>query len=105
MTPEAASCGDCSLVGDHARYFMLIRLIDHRIGVELAFALRTLGSQDVALKRVSALDFACTCLLETLGRSLMCLQLRHSGLSILQHHRSRNADQPATPVCAESIAH
>ena len=71
-----------SLVGDHALNFMQIRLIDHRIGVELAFALRTLRSQDVALKRVSALDLASTCLLETLGRSLMCLQLGHSGLSI-----------------------
>ena len=76
------------LVGDHARYFMLIRLIDHRIGVELAFALRTLGSQDVALKRVSALKFAGTCLLETLGRSLMCLQLGHSGLSITPQNRA-----------------
>ena len=64
---------------------MLIRLIDHRIGVELAFALRTLRSQDVALKRVSALDLAGACLLETLGRSLMCLQLGHSGISITTH--------------------
>ena len=70
------------LVGDHAGYFMLIRLVDHRIGVELAFALRTLRSQDVALKRVSALELAGTRLLETLSRSLMCLQLGHSGLSI-----------------------
>jgi hypothetical protein len=31
---------------------------------------------------VSALELAGTCLLETLGRSLMCLQLGHSGLSI-----------------------
>jgi hypothetical protein len=31
---------------------------------------------------VSALDFAGACLLETLGRSLLCLQLGHSGLSI-----------------------
>ena len=88
-TPDAAPCGDCSLVRDHARYFVLIRLVDHRIGVKLAFALRTLRSQDVALKRVSALKLAGSGLLETLGRSLMCLQLGHSGVSITTQNRGQ----------------
>src|ERR1039457_4156380 len=70
------------LVRDHACYFMLIRLVDHGIGVEMAFALGRLRSQDVAFKRVSALELARCCLLEALGGATMCLQLRHNRLSI-----------------------
>src|SRR5271157_4620670 len=70
------------LVGNHACNFVLIRLVDHRVGVEMPLALRTLRSQDMALKRVTALELACRCLLEALGGSTMCLQLRHNRLSI-----------------------
>src|SRR5271165_5201340 len=61
---------------------MLIRLVDHGIGVEMAFALGRLRSQDMALKRVTALELTRSCLLEALGGATMCLQLRHSRLSI-----------------------
>src|SRR5271157_481142 len=70
------------LVGNHACNFVLIRLVDHRVGVEMPLALRTVRSQDMALKRVTALELACRCLLEALGGSTMCLQLRHNRLSI-----------------------
>src|SRR5271166_4951737 len=70
------------LVGNHACNFVLIRLVDHRVGVEMPLALRTLRSQDVPFKRVSTLELACRCLLEALGGSTMCLQLRHNRLSI-----------------------
>ena len=72
--PGAASCGKCLiLVRNHALDLLLIGLIQNRIRVELALALGALGSQDVAFKRVSALNFAGTCLLEALRRSAVCL--------------------------------
>lgn len=71
-----------ALVWDHALDLGHVGLIKHHVFIELAFALRTFRSQDVALIRVTALDLARTCLLEALGRSAMCLQLRHSYLSI-----------------------
>src|SRR6516165_4067239 len=78
----------CSwLVGDHPCNFFLIRLVHHRIGIEMAFALGLLRSQDVAFESVSTLKLARTCLLEALRRSTVCLQLRHSSLFILQHLR------------------
>src|SRR5271167_3855581 len=72
------------LVGNHALDLGHVGLVKHHIGIELALALGALGSQNVALVRVSALDFARTCLLEALGRSAMSFQLRHSVL-LLQH--------------------
>ena len=77
-----AGCRTMRLVGDHAFNLLLIRLIQNRIGIELALALGTLRSQDMALERVTALDLARTRLLEALSRSAMCLQLRHNDLSI-----------------------
>jgi hypothetical protein len=72
--PGAAPCGKLLiLVRNHALDLFLIGLIQNRIRIELALALGALGSQDVALKRVSALDFAGTCLLEALRRSAVCL--------------------------------
>ena len=70
------------LVRDHPCDLLLIRLVQNRIGIELALALGALGSQDVAFERVTALDLARACLLEALGRSAMCLKLWHSDLSI-----------------------
>ncbi len=61
------------LVRDHPCDFLVIRFIQNRIGIELAFALGCFGSQDVAFKRVTALDFARTCLLEALRRSAVSL--------------------------------
>ena len=74
------------LVGDHPCYFFLIRLVHHRIGIEMAFALGSLRSQNVALKSVSTLELARTCLLEALRRSTVCLKLWHSDLFILQQN-------------------
>ena len=72
--PGAAPCGNCLiLVRYHPFDLFLIRLIQNRISIELALALGALGSQDVALKRVTALDFASTRLLEALRRSAVCL--------------------------------
>jgi hypothetical protein len=70
------------IVRNHPCDFSLICLIENRIGIELALALGALGSQDVALKRVPALDLARACLLEALGRSAVCLKLWHNDLSI-----------------------
>src|ERR1700684_596757 len=64
-----------TLVGDHACNLLLICLIQNRISIELALALSRLRSQDVALERVTALDFATACLVEALRRSAMCLKL------------------------------
>lgn len=71
-----------ALVWNHALDFGHVRLIKHHVSIELAFALGSLRSQDVALKRVTALDLARACLLEALGRSAVCLKLWHSDLSI-----------------------
>ena len=70
------------LVGDHPCDLLVIRLVQNRIRIELALALSALGSQDMALERVTALDLATPCLLEALGRSTVCLQLWHNDLSI-----------------------
>src|SRR5271157_326533 len=75
------------LVGNHALDFWHVGLVKHHVGVELALALGSLRSQDVALVRVSALDLARTCLLEALGRSAMSFQLRHN-VFLLQHKRA-----------------
>ena len=70
------------LIWDHALDFGHVGLVKHHIGIELALALGALGSQDVALIRVTALDLARACLLEALGRSAVCLKLWHNDLSI-----------------------
>src|SRR5215467_3500037 len=77
------------LVGDHALNFGLIRLVHHGFHIEMAFALGSFRSQDMALKSVSTLELARTCLLEALRRSTVCLQLRHSSLSSLQQKRRK----------------
>ena len=77
-----AGCRTMRLVWNHALDLRHVGLIKHYVFIELAFALCTFRSQDVALIRVTALDLAGTCLLEALGRSAMCLQLWHSYLSI-----------------------
>jgi len=83
--PGAAPCGEHSvLVRNHPCDFLVIRFIQNRIGIELALALGCLGSQDVTLKRVTALNLARTRLLKALSRSAMCLQLRHN-VFLLQH--------------------
>src|SRR5271157_4574053 len=69
-----------ALVRDHALDLWHVGLVKHHVGVELALALGSLRSQDVAFVRVSALDLARTCLVEALGRSAMSFQLRHSVL-------------------------
>ena len=79
-----AGCRTMRLVGNHALDLWHVGLVKHHVGIELALALGSLGSQDVALVRVSALDLARTCLMEALGRSAMSFQLRHSVL-LLQH--------------------
>src|SRR5271169_6956693 len=93
--PGAAPCGPVSkLIGDHAGHFLLVRLVHHAVGIEMALALGRLRSQDVALKRVSALELARTCLFEALGRSTVCLKLWHSSPSSLQQngwHRTATA--------------
>jgi len=71
-----------ALVWNHALDLGHVRLIKHHVFIELALALGALGSQDVALIRVTALDLARACLLEALGRSAVCLKLWHNGLSI-----------------------
>jgi len=72
--PGAASCGNCLiLVRYHPFDLLLIRLIQNRVPIELALALGALGSQDVALKRVTAFNFARTRLLEALRCSAVCL--------------------------------
>jgi len=81
----AAPCGLASgLVGDHAGHFLLVRLVYQAVGIEMALALGSLRSQDVALKSVSTLELARTCLLEALRRSTVCLKLWHNYLFILQ---------------------
>ena len=75
------------LVRDHSLNFRLIRLVHHGFHVEMAFALGSLRSQDVALKCVSALELARTCPLEAFRRSTVCLQLWHSSLFILTDRR------------------
>lgn len=70
------------LVWNHPLDLLLIGLVQNRIGIELALALGALGSQDMALERVTAFNLAGACLLEALGRSAMSLQLWHSDLSI-----------------------
>src|SRR6516165_2680582 len=85
MPHRAAVLG--GLVGDHPLNFRLIRFVHHGLHIEMAFALGSLRSQDVALESVSTLELARTCLLEALRRSTVCLQLRHSSLFILQHLR------------------
>lgn len=75
-----------SLVRDHPFDLFLVGFVQNRIAIELAFALRTFGSQDVALERVSALDLARPCLLEALGRSAVSLELWHSDLSITTYN-------------------
>src|SRR5580698_4568542 len=82
--PHHAAC--CVLVRDHASDLLVIRLIQNRILIELALALGRLRSQDVAFERVTAFDLARTCLVEALRRSAMCLQLRHSDLSITTYN-------------------
>src|SRR5271169_887543 len=78
------------LVGNHALDFGHVGLVKHHVGIELALALGSFGSQDVALVRVSALDLSRTCLLEALGRSAMSFQLRHS-VFLLQHKHANAA--------------
>ena len=89
------------LVGDHAGDLLLIRLIQNHVFIELAFALAGFRSQDVALKRVTAFDFARTCLVEALRRSAMCLKLRHS-VFLLQHTNCRfdQSEAAGSDVCA-----
>src|SRR5271165_3732547 len=95
-TPAAPGGLASGLVGDHAGHLFLVRLVHHAVGIEMAFALGRLRSQDVALKRVSALELARTCLLEALGRSTVCLKLWHSSLSSLQQNRSAGTAYPFT---------
>ena len=78
------------LVRNHPLDLGYVGLVKHHVSIELALALGSFGSQDVALVRVSALDFACTCLLEAFGRSAMSLQLWHS-VFLLQHKRANAA--------------
>src|SRR5271167_2768334 len=85
-----AGCRTMRLVGNHALDLWHVGLVKHHVGIELALALGSFGSQDVALVRVSALDLARTCLLEALGRSAMSFQLRHSVFP-LQHKREKAA--------------
>jgi hypothetical protein len=65
------------LVGDHALENLLVRCVRDYALMQLLLALVRLGSQDVAAKRVIANDFARTRLLEPLGRTFVCLELRH----------------------------
>src|SRR5271157_176735 len=93
-----------ALVRDHALDLWHVGLVKHHVGVELALALGSLRSQDVAFVRVSALDLARTCLVEALGRSAMSFQLRHSVL-LLQHKRANPAsDRPFTTLRLRSEA-
>ena len=94
IMPGAAPCGISLLVRNHALDFGHVGLVKHHVFVELAFTLGSLGSQDMALVRVSAFDLARACLLEAFGRSAMCLQLRHS-ISLLQHKRANPASGDA----------
>ena len=73
FTGGALALRKLALVGDHPLNFGQIRLVHHRIGIEMAFALGFLRSQDVALKSVSTLELTRTCLLEALRRSTVCL--------------------------------
>ena len=77
-----AGCRTMRLVRNHPFDLLLVGFVQNGIGIELALALGALGSQDVALERVTALDLARTCLLEAFGRSAVSLKLWHNDLSI-----------------------
>jgi len=81
-----AGCRIIRLVRNHSFDLLLVGFVQNRIGIELALALGSLRSQDVALERVTALDLARTCLLEALGRSAMSLKLWHSDSSITTYN-------------------
>jgi hypothetical protein len=65
------------LVGDHALQNLLIGWVCDYARMQLLLAFVRLGSQDVTRKSVIANDFARSRLLEPLGRTFVCLELRH----------------------------
>ncbi len=85
------------LIGDHALDLRLIRLVDQRIAIELALALGSLGSQDVALHGMTTLDLPGSRFLEALCRSTMCFQLRHNRLSITTQSKATGQSLPLEP--------
>lgn len=60
------------LVRNHSLYFRRVRIAHQRRGAEVALALLLFGRQDVAQKRLLALDLSGPCLLEALGRAFVC---------------------------------
>jgi hypothetical protein len=69
-----------NLVRKHFPEFSLISCISDNALTQLALTGTGLRGQDVTGKCVLAGDFACTRLLEALGRTLVCLQFRHGFL-------------------------
>ena len=66
-----------TLIGEHSLENGLIGLIGHHALMQLLLAFMRLRGQDMTAKSVTANDFARPRLLETFGRTFVCLELRH----------------------------